>query len=195
MASGGHDTRWELDRQVVPRSRTGLIMDQLLSRGPLADAERLTLVTDATNGPSSPGSWASVAQILGAASASILEGHLTWLVALAPREDHLSAHRVLMEDQARILIRALDERHEDDVITRALEQPWTAEDVIDDDEDLIGYASDLNTTTSGQPHWSPYVALAHSAGKVVAEVLHHRNPSTGRPRSILNRSAFVRRGS
>jgi hypothetical protein len=169
---------------VVPRSRTGLVIDQLLSRGPL-----LTTAPSPDplrNGGTEP--WSVVSAVLGATSLSILEGHLTWLVARAQtvdpvdRRDQLSSLRVLAEDQARILIRALDERDEDDVIARALEKSWTAADVPDSDDDIIAYASDLTAVTTGQPDGSPYLGLARSAVVVAEEILTDRGASVAQRR-------------
>jgi len=158
---------------VVPRSRTGLVIDQLLSRGPLL----ATACVPQSRGRGGPPPWSAISAVLGATSPSILEGHLTWLVARAQPGDHLSSLRVLAEDQARILIRALDERHEDDAIARAFEKSWAAADVPDDDDDIIAYVSDLTTVTAGQPDDSPYLGLARSAVVVAEEILDDRGAS------------------
>jgi hypothetical protein len=189
MASGGDRGRFgrephiehrSSDRDpVVPRSRTGLVIDQLLSRGPL-----LTTASSPDSlekGGTQP--WSAVSVVLGATSPSILEGHLTWLVARAQPVNpggpvnHRSSLRALVEDQARILIRALDERHQDDAIARALETSWTAADVPDDNDDIIAYASDLTTVTTSQPDDSPYLGLARSAVVVAEEILDDRGAS------------------
>jgi hypothetical protein len=102
------------------------------------------------------------------------------LVARTQHSGHLSSPRVLLEDQARVLIDALDERRENGAITQALSTFWNADDVPDDDGDIIGYATSLDSATAGQPDHSPYVALAKSAGTVVAEMLDGRGSSTRR---------------
>jgi hypothetical protein len=158
---------------VVPRSRTGLVIDQLLSRGPLLT--RGAPPDSLGRGGTQP--WSAVTAVLGATSPSILEAHLTWLVARADPMDRLSPVRVLAEDQARILIRTLEERHEDDAIARALETSWTDADVPDSDDDIIAYASDLTTVTTGQPDDSPYLGLARSAVVVAEEILDDRGAS------------------
>jgi len=124
-----------------------------------------------------------VAPVLHRTTPTILGGHLTWLCGRTAPDDHLSSPPISVEDQIRILIRALDERHEDDVISRALEQRWTADDVPDEDEEIERYASDLRRAISGQPDDSPFVALADSAERVTAEILDHRGTSTARRRS------------
>jgi len=154
-------------------------MDELLSRGPVIGQWRRR-GADATP---AAGPWVTISHVLGTTAPSILEAHLTWLAARSQGHDHRSPQRVHTEDQARILIRALDERHEDDVISRALEQRWTADDVPDEDEEIERYASDLRRAISGQPDDSPFVALADSAERVTAEILDHRGTSTARRRS------------
>jgi hypothetical protein len=175
---------------VVPRSRTGLVIDQLLSRGPLLTTA--SSPDSLRNGGTEP--WSAVSAVLGVTSPSILEGHLTWLVARAQpvdpvdhrdqqdRRDHPLSPRVLAEDQARILIRALDERNEDDAIARGLEQSWTAADVPDSDDDIIAYASDLTTVTTGQPDSSPFLGLARSAAVLAEEILADRGASVAQRR-------------
>ncbi len=159
-----------------PRSRTAIVMDELLSRGPVIGQWRRPGATGAA------GPWMTVRQVLAATAPSILEAHLTWLVAETRGHHHRSPQRVLVEDQARILIRALDDGNEDAVVARALEQPWTADGVPDDDEAVITYASALRRATAGQPDDSPYVALARSAAQVTAEILGRRDSSTARSR-------------
>ncbi len=159
------------------RSRTAIVMDELLSRGPVIGQWRRP---DATN---AAGPWVTIRHVLGTTSPSILEGHLTWLVAATGGHHHRSPALVLVDDQARILIRALDERDEDAVIARALEQPWAVDTVPDADEAVITYASALRRATGGQPDDSPYVALARSAALVAAEILGRRDSSTARSRS------------
>jgi hypothetical protein len=118
--------------------------------------------------------------VLRTTSTTILEGHLTWLVARTQGKDHLSSQRILLEDQARILIDVLEAGGDYDTITRALDTPWLAADVPDGDGDVSTYASLLDTATAGQPEYSPYVALARSATKFTAEILDHRGSSTSR---------------
>jgi hypothetical protein len=107
-------------------------------------------------------------------------------VARTPSDDHLSPHRITTEDQARILIRALDEADEEDAVARALTRSWTVDAVVDDDEDededVVRYASDLGRVTEGQPDDSPYVALARSAAAIADEILDHRGTSMPRRR-------------
>jgi hypothetical protein len=173
MTSGGRRKRFSEEPSVAPRSRTALVMDQLLSRGPeLSDA--------ATGSSGSPRGWPSVGHLLHSTSASILEVHLACLVSTTPPGDHLSSQRILAEDQARILIRALDERGEDEAIARALEEPSNLDDVPDDDNDFLTYATALRRATGGQPDESPYLALARSAAKLAAEILGNRDSSTAR---------------
>jgi hypothetical protein len=188
MASGGERGRFGREPHiehrsndpdpVVPRSRTGLVIDQLLSRGPLLTA------ASSPDGPDGDGRqpWSTVSAVLAATSSSILEGHLTWLADRANPVDHRSTLRALVEDQARILIRALDERHADDAIARALERPWAEADVPDNDDDITAYVSDLTAATTGQPDASPYVGLARSAVVVAEEILDHRGGSTAQRR-------------
>jgi hypothetical protein len=182
MASGGTKKRVGEGAQVEHRSRTGLVMDQLLSRGP-------HLGRPAAGGVGARGGadpWTAVSSVLRATSLSLLEGHLTWLVARTPSDDHLSPHRITTEDQARILIRALDEADEEDAVARALTRSWTVDAVVDDDEDededVVRYASDLGRVTEGQPDDSPYVALARSAAAIADEILDHRGTSMPRRR-------------
>jgi hypothetical protein len=172
MTSGGRRKRFSEEPTVGPRTRTALVMDQLLSRG-----------SGLGNGDpevaGSPAGWSSVGHVLHATSPSILEVHLACLVSRTPG-DHRSSHRILAEDQARILVRALDERGEDEAMARALEEPWNIDDVPGDDNDFITYASALRRATGGQPEESPYLALAHSAAKLAVEILGHRDSSTAR---------------
>jgi len=168
------------------RSRTTTVIDQLLTRGPMtaqvtgSTAARTVPATiteqDRSEKNTAAPPYASVSPVLHGTAPSILEGHLTWLVARADADDHLSPHRIFWQDQTRILIRALEERAEDDVIIRALEQPWTSAVVSDDDADLDRYASELSRATAGQSHRSPYAALASSAGQMCGEILDHRRP-------------------
>jgi len=100
--------------------------------------------------------------VLRATAPSILEGHLTWLVNATVPGDHGRRSGILTEDQARIPYPPLDERGEDDAITRALEPSWTV-DAVHDDDDVVTYVTALRTVTGNEPHDSPYVALARSA--------------------------------
>ncbi|HUY22928.1 MAG TPA: hypothetical protein VMV22_11400 [Acidimicrobiales bacterium] len=120
----------------------------------------------------------SVKDVLQSTSLTILEAHLTWLCARTRLEGQLSPRRVLFEDQARVLIDALDERGALEVVTGSLQSLWIAEDVPDDDDDITTYASDLDMVTAGQPPYSPYVALAQSAAKVHAEIRNHRRSTS-----------------
>ncbi len=171
MASGGTKKRVGEGAHVEPRSRTGLVIDQLLSRGPLLG--RPAAGADP---------WTAVSPVLRATSPSLLEGHLTWLVARTPSEDHLSPHRIAIEDQTRILIRALDEGDGDDAVARALARSWAVDAVDDHDGDVVRYASDLGRVTEGQPDDSPYVALARSAAVIADEILDHRGTPMPRRR-------------
>jgi hypothetical protein len=171
---------------IASRSRTTTVIDHLLSRGPMT-----AQVNGATAAPTVPATatgqgrseknraaprYASVSPVLRCTAPSILEGHLTWLVARAEADVHLWPHRIFWQDQTRILIRALEERAEDDVIIRALEQPWTSAVIGDDDADLDRYASELSRATAGQSDRCPYAALASSAGQMRDEILDHRRP-------------------
>ncbi len=155
------------------RSRTGQVIDTLLSRGPVIGRP------SGARGGADP--WASVSPVLRATAPSVVEGHLTWLVNATVPDDHLSPWRIAVEDQARILIRALDERSEDDAVTRALERSWTV-DAVGDDDDVATYVSALRAATRQQPQDSPYAALARSAGAFAAGILDHRRSSTRRRR-------------
>jgi hypothetical protein len=173
MTSGEETTMSGGDRFVAPRSRTALVIDELLGRGPLT--------APGAGGETAPEQWSSLSPVLRVTAPSILQGHLTWLATGAGAHDHLSSERILLEDQARILIRALDERDEDEAITGALEHRWAAADVVDDDAAIVLYAWELSTRAAGQPPGSPYAALADSAARVVAEVLDHRAETGRRP--------------
>jgi hypothetical protein len=135
-----------------------------------------------------------VAPILRRTATAVLEGHLSWLVARAELHDPFSSERILLEDQVRILLRALEERGDDEAITRALERGTTTEpspavghsafedpgfdDPDVDDGDVLRYASDLSTATGRHLEASPYVALAGSAAQLADEILdHHGSPA------------------
>jgi hypothetical protein len=167
MTSGEETTSPNGNRQDTARSRTAVVIDELLSRDPASWSA-------APDGGTVPEQWSSVSPLLRDTAPSIVEGHLTWLVAGARGHDHLSSPRMLLEDQARILIRALDERDEDEAINRALDRSWAADAVADDDAGIVLYAWELSTRTAGQPPESPYAALAESAARMVAEILDHR---------------------
>ncbi|HTZ10506.1 MAG TPA: hypothetical protein VMB72_15640 [Acidimicrobiales bacterium] len=116
----------------------------------------------------------SVGDVLQETPITVVEGHLTWLVARTRREPQLSPQRVLFEDQSKILIDALEVRGEHDVITRTIAGVWMAEDVTDDEERLAEYAAGLDGATAGQPRHSPYAALAQSAARFCTEVVKDR---------------------
>ena len=178
MASGGSREHGGDGPEVGPRSRAGLVIDQLLSRGPTTRALAASEVTGSeANDP-----WTSVGRVLRITTPSLLEAHLAWLVARAAGTCHLSPRRFLVEDQARILISALEERDEDDAVSRALDDPWTPDDVPDDDDGITAYASALNDATASPTSPPLCVALARSAGNVATEILDHRNSSTRRRR-------------
>jgi len=118
--------------------------------------------------------WTTVRHVLAATEPSILESHLSWLVARIGTDDHLSPRRILIEDQVRILVRALDERHEDDVISRALDGDGGDVESGNRDNELLTYATALRRATAGEPRHSPHVALAHSAARVAADILSQR---------------------
>jgi hypothetical protein len=198
MASGGSRVHSSRTTAPTPRSRTGLVIDQLLSRGPNPHPTAGGGRADATSGP-----WASVAPILRRTATAVLEGHLGWLVARAELHDPFSSERILLEDQVRILLRALEERGDDEAITRALERGTTArpspendqtasdvpgsgdpgcDDPDIDEDDVLRYASDLSTATGRHLEASPYVALAGSAAQLADEILDHRGaPAPARP--------------
>jgi hypothetical protein len=176
MASGDIDGCVGCRPHLGTRSRTGLVIDQLLSRGPTAG---LIAIADAkerhTNDP-----WISVRRVFRSTTPSLLEAHLTWLVDRAERIGHLSPRRILVEDQVRILIRALEDGGEDDAITRSLEEPWSADAVPDGDDDIITYASALRRATESRHGSPPYVAVAQSAERMAAEILEGRRSSIKR---------------
>jgi hypothetical protein len=132
--------------------------------------------------PGTTAAPASVADVLRTTSPSIVEGHLTWLVHRTRREPQLSPQRVLYEDQSKILIDALEEQGAHDVVARTLGNLWIPDDVPDADDAVATYGAALGRVTSGQPGYSPYVALAQSAARYSAQILNHRR-STDEPRS------------
>ncbi len=175
---GGREQSGDASRN-QSRSRTGLVMDHLLSRGPLLSPSN----GQTTGGADPPDPWMSVSAVLHAADPRLVADHLAWLVSAEQgRGNGSSSDHV--EDQIRILVRALDERHEHDLLVGALDQipPWTAVVVIPDDDAIIGYTSELSTATDGQPGDSPYVALAASAVRWAAHILDHRVSSVAHPR-------------
>ena len=99
------------------RSRTTLVIDHLLSRGPLLSPS----TSETTGRPGASDPWTSVAPVLQAAHGALVANHLSWLVAPVDGEDH-GTSSVLVEDQIRILVRALDEGHEHDLLVGALDQ-------------------------------------------------------------------------
>ncbi len=126
------------------------------------------------------GPWPTVAAVLRRTAPSALAGHLSWLAARVTPDDHGSAHRVMTEDQIRIIVRALDEDGQHEAVTGALEQPWDPVTVVDGDDDLVAYASDLTVATSDQPGGSPAAALADSAAEFAAAVVAFRTASARR---------------
>jgi hypothetical protein len=96
-------------------------------------------------------------------------------VAAPSSGDGSSAPR-LIEDQVRILVRALDENDQDTVVTGALDErrPWSAGADASDASDVMRYAAELRRLTAGQPADSPYTALADSAFEVAAAIVAHR---------------------
>jgi hypothetical protein len=170
MASGGTDKITGRERTAPAPTRTTRVISALLSRR----AVPASFDTPASVAPTSHG----VSVVLERTAPSILEGHLTWLVSQTERHDPLSPARVALEDQARILIGALDACDEDGAVTVALEQPWTAAQVPDDEQVIVTYAADLTSATAGHPDDSPSVALARSATDVITEILDHRRSST-----------------
>jgi hypothetical protein len=182
MANGGSRKPVADEGRGHERSRTAVVIDHLLSRGPMT----ATLVTAAVDSDTADGAepWVSVFPVLRRTAPSILEGHLTWLVARVEGDDPRSSPAVVVEDQTRILIRALEHggEDEDEIIIRALEQPWNAAIVSDDDEDIARYASDLRAATAGQPDTSPFVALALSADDMADELFDLRGSTLARRR-------------
>jgi hypothetical protein len=112
----------------------------------------------------------SVEDLLMEAPPSVLGRHLSWLVDQSHMVPQVSPRRTLIEDQAAILIGALDRRDHYRVVARALREPWVDEPAEVDD-DVVAYAGRLAMSTVGQPEYSPYVALARSAAKLAASVL------------------------
>jgi hypothetical protein len=165
MANGGSREPVGDELRGNRRSRTTVVIDELLSRGPMT-AE--LLAAGAGSDASEP--WASVFAVLRHTAPSILEGHLTWLVARVEDDDHRSPGRVAVEDQTRILIRALEHGAHDEAVIRALEQPWEAAIVADDDGDVARYASGLRAATVDHLDASPFVALATSADHMADEL-------------------------
>ena len=177
VQGGGRDEgadQWD----AAPRSRTALVMDHLLSRGPFLS--RPTSVT--TGRPAESDPWAAVWPVLRAADETLVANHLSWLLSVGPGDGNRPSSSQL-EDQIRILVRALDERHEHDLLVEVLDEisPWAAGAVAQDDETLIAYGADLTVATDGQGEDSPYLTLAAGAVQWAALVLDHRSSSPARP--------------
>jgi hypothetical protein len=168
MTNGGSTPVGD-ERRGRKRSRTTVVIDHLLSRGPLT-AQLATGAADCDGAEP----WVSVLRVLHHTAPSILEGHLTWLVAGDEDDHHRSCPSIAVEDQTRILIRALEGDALDEVVIRALEQPWDAGIVPDDDAAIARYASELRTVTADQPDASPFVALARSADHMADELFDLR---------------------
>ncbi|HVC69109.1 MAG TPA: hypothetical protein VNC61_02475 [Acidimicrobiales bacterium] len=154
------------------------MIDHLLSREPSTAEERRTSGKADRRSPKSAST--SVSAVLHQTSATVLGAHLAWLVARGQRTGQLSAQRVILEDQARVLIYALDERGEKDIMARSIGAFWNPDDVADDDDAILGYASALGLATADEPDHSPYVALAKSAGVATTEILDQRGASADR---------------
>ena len=179
MANGGSGKAVGDEWRGSRRSRTTVVIDHLLSRGPMTADVAAAAGSD---GAERTGPWVSVFEVLAHTAPSILEGHLTWLVA-GVEGDHGSPLSIAVADQTRILIRALENGDEDDAIIRALEQPWNPGIVSDDDGAIARYASGLSAATTGQPDASPYVALATSADHLADELLDVRGSALARRRA------------
>jgi hypothetical protein len=176
MASGGTDKTMGRAQTAPSPSRTTRVIGALLSHGPGVSTYGTSVSADEASH--------RISVVLQRTVPSILEGHLTWLVSQTEGHDPLSPSRVVLEDQARILIGALDACEEDGAVTVALEQPWHAAQVSDDEQDLVTYASALTTATAGLPDDSPALGLARSATEVVTEVLScRRSPMAPRRRA------------
>jgi hypothetical protein len=130
-------------------SRTTRVIDELLSRG--------------SDGRPVNGDGGIIGAILRATPAPVLEVHLTWLAAHGARQDLLAPTRSQVEDQARLLLRALDEAGADDAIARALEQGGTADGSVVTDDDLARYCAALTAPGAQRPDNGPAAALAVSA--------------------------------
>jgi hypothetical protein len=111
----------------------------------------------------------SVESLLMEVSPTVLGRHLSWLVDQSHTVPQASERRILIEDQAGILIGALDRRGHYAVVVQALGEPW-ADAPQETDEEVVAYAGRLAMLTMGQPDYSPYVTLARNAAKVAALV-------------------------
>jgi hypothetical protein len=176
MTNGGSTPVGD-ERRGRKRSRTTVVIDHLLSRGPLT-AQLATGAADCDGAEP----WVSVLRVLHHTAPSILEGHLTWLVAGDEDDHHRSCPSIAVEDQTRILIRALEGDALDEVVIRALEQPWDAGIVPDDDAAIARYASELRTErrphggrTLRPPGLGPGAAPRRLSGSTVS-----RRPLPGR---------------
>lgn len=107
----------------------------------------------------------TVEALLLVTSGTLIGTHLWWLVDQCHR-CRLSPRRMLLEDQARLLIDALYQRGEYDLVARALEEPWAGE-FGDSRDEVTAYVEQLGRLTEGQPEYSPYAALASSAARVL----------------------------
>ncbi|HXX88854.1 MAG TPA: hypothetical protein VEI83_01365 [Acidimicrobiales bacterium] len=112
----------------------------------------------------------NVEDLLMEARPSVLGRHLAWLVDQSHAVPQVSPRRTLIEDQAGILIDALDRRDCYAVVARAIREPWVDEPGEVDD-DVASYAGRLGMCIVGQPEYSPYVALARSAAKLAASTM------------------------
>lgn len=107
----------------------------------------------------------TVEGLLLATSSQVVETHLRWLVDQCHR-CRMSPRRTLLEDQARLLIDALYQRDEFELVSRALDEPWISE-FDEQSKQFASYAEGLGHLTIGQPEYSPYAALAQSAAQVL----------------------------
>lgn len=117
----------------------------------------------------------SVTDILSTTAPEVLGLHLEWLVTKARGQPQLSNQRVLFEDQSKILIDALAEREEHDLVLKALAHAWSREDHEEHRGPLVAYASELECVTAGEPVHSPYKSLAQSSRRLCGEL---RPPDT-----------------
>jgi len=121
----------------------------------------------------------SVRDVLSLTAVDVVGLHLEWLAAKARGQPQLSHQRVLYEDQAKILIDALVERNEHDVVLQALRNTWSPED-HDGCHDLLDeYVADLDRVTAGEPAHSPYRNLAQSSARLGAAMKRYdHSPSS-----------------
>jgi len=111
----------------------------------------------------------SVDNLLMEVSPTVLGRHLSWLVDQSHMVPQASERRILIEDQAGILIGVLDGRGHYGVVVQALGEPWV-DAPQGADEEFVAYAGRLAMLTMGHPEYSPYVTLARNAAKVAALV-------------------------